>query len=58
MLLYFNVTESVFDGCWKEVLFDMKIQVERCGCNSASKNMIQFSTVVFIATMLSLYLYF
>ena len=31
------VLEQEFDGCWEDVKPDIKIQVERCGCDAAYK---------------------
>lgn len=35
-ILIMNVAKTL-DGCWGGNLFDTKIAVERCGCNSGSK---------------------
>ena len=35
---YFTyVTAKELEGCWDDVLWHVKIAVERCGCNSGSR---------------------
>jgi hypothetical protein len=46
--------ERVFTGCWEEVLFDMKIQVERCGCNSATSLSHGLGTLAAVALAVAL----
>lgn len=48
-------TESELQGCWEDVKPDVKIKVERCGCNSAftSVSRLSLSVVLFVITLVA-----
>ena len=45
---------KLLTGCWKRVKPEIKIKVERCGCNGASKVSISASLIVIAATAIAL----
>jgi hypothetical protein len=49
------MTESKYSDCWEENKPDIKIGVERCGCNSSTKAM-YLNIQLLLLGMLSIFL--